>query len=106
MEHDSIQAIEGTVYLEHYAGFCPLAHREIGPRLHWPGRLGEAYCTVDPALWRDMQSKLQSFREEQAHRSAGKAFSDAWGIADQRASTNNPIILIWLVVWNIFYFPQ
>lgn len=26
----------------------------------------EAYCTVDPSLWRDMQNKLQSFREEQA----------------------------------------
>ena len=26
----------------------------------------EAYCTVNPSLWRDMQNKLQSFREEQA----------------------------------------
>jgi len=25
----------------------------------------KAYCTVDPSLWRDMQNKLQSFREEQ-----------------------------------------
>lgn len=26
----------------------------------------QAYCTVDPALWQEMQTKLQNFREEQA----------------------------------------
>ena len=39
---------------------------------------GEAYCTVDPALWREMQNKLQSFREEQAGdtKSAGSKLNE------------------------------
>ncbi|CAL1166346.1 unnamed protein product [Cladocopium goreaui] len=39
--------------------------RRVGVTADDNGGHDKAYCTVDPALWRDMQSKLQSFREEQ-----------------------------------------
>eukprot|EP00435_Cladocopium_sp_Y103_P067584 s62_g30.t1 len=39
--------------------------RRVGVTADDNGGHDKAYCTVDPALWRDMQNKLQSFREEQ-----------------------------------------